>query len=83
MNLLFHEVTQRKPSCGLAPSRVRWNAAHWKRVRFAGVLDGEVAPQIDLGIEAARMRQEHVLARALELGAHDRRLGVVGDRACA
>ena len=34
-NLLFHEVTQRKPSCGLAPSRVRWNAAHWKRVRLA------------------------------------------------
>ena len=34
-NLLFHEVTQRKPSWGLAPSRVRWNAAHWKRVRLA------------------------------------------------
>ena len=44
------------------------------------VVDGEVPPQIDLGVEPARLRQERIRPHPLEFGAHDRRLGVVGDR---
>ena len=49
---------------------------------LAAILDGEVPPQIDLRINAARVGEEGVRPGPLELGAHDRRLGVVGDR-CA
>jgi len=50
---------------------------------LAGVFDGKIAPQIDLGIEAARRRHKRVLAGALELRAYDRRFGVFGDRDAA
>ena len=47
---------------------------------LGGIVDGEIAPQIDLGVEPARLGQKRVRPHALEFGPHDRRLGVVGDR---
>src|SRR3954466_9222220 len=44
------------------------------------VVDGEIPPQVDLGIQAARLGQESVRPRPFELSLDDRRFGVVRDR---
>src|SRR4029079_4485899 len=43
------------------------------------IVDGEIAPQIDLGVKPARLCQECLRPRPLKLSLDDRRLGVVGD----